>query len=373
MARCYGVPGVDTVSSRSTIVVLVAIVVALAPTYAFGWAEGDVTFDGDVMDCPACHQSELFFPDRSGPHGGYTATTNKCAACHTVHVTDVNSLALLPGPTVKDSCESCHDGTGGAGVYGAIAARGGTVGGGHRIDTTATVPGGDESTGGGLERSFRGEAGLMTCSDCHSPHASKVVDPFSGERIRFHASDRGWITQWSTSKLLKRLPTGASAETTAYGSDWCAGCHAGRMSGGAVHNHPVDSAQTTDTPFVYDRVAIVKTDASLETTFGTLGLLGFPPGTWHNRGYVMPFPRTVEQEGHAPICQQCHEDSRVVGAVGAVAPAEVFRYGDGHTTGDAGTDNPLFQNFPHETQNRRMLVETDDDLCLNCHPVGALP
>ncbi|MDP2299599.1 MAG: cytochrome c3 family protein, partial [Actinomycetota bacterium] len=68
-----------------------------------------------------------------------------------------------------------------------------------------------------------------------------------------------------------------------------------------------------------------------------------------------------------------HEDSRTVGEPGAVMPAEVYRYGDGRTSGDAGTDNPLFQNFPHETQNRFMLVETDDDLCLNCHSVSSLP
>ncbi len=29
--------------------------------------------------------------------------------------------------------------------------------------------------------------------------------------------------------------------------------------------------------------------------------------------------------------------------------------------------NPRFQNFPHETQNAHFLVETNDDLCLNCH------
>jgi predicted CXXCH cytochrome family protein len=37
------------------------------------------------------------------------------------------------------------------------------------------------------------------------------------------------------------------------------------------------------------------------------------------------------------------------------------------------TDNPRFQNFPHETANTRMLVETGDDLCTNCHPPAVLP
>ncbi len=41
--------------------------------------------------------------------------------------------------------------------------------------------------------------------------------------------------------------------------------------------------------------------------------------------------------------------------------------------GLVSSDNPRFQNFPHETQNDTMLVESDDDLCLNCHPQSQLP
>jgi hypothetical protein len=36
--------------------------------------------------------------------------------------------------------------------------------------------------------------------------------------------------------------------------------------------------------------------------------------------------------------------------------------------GASASGNPRFQNFPHETQNEHLLVETADDLCLNCHP-----
>jgi hypothetical protein len=42
------------------------------------------------------------------------------------------------------------------------------------------------------------------------------------------------------------------------------------------------------------------------------------------------------------------------------------------TDGAVPTNNPRFQTFPHETVNRRMLVETDDHLCLNCHPASRL-
>lgn len=340
---------------------------------AFGWAEGDVTYGGDPMDCPACHQAELFFPDRVGPHGGYATTTARCAVCHTIHDPAATSIHLLPADTVLASCRVCHDGTAGYGVYGAIQARGGTIGAAHRIDTSNVVPRGDAATGGSAVRAFGGKDGYLSCDDCHSPHASNVVASYSGERVRFHASDLGWLTSWSTTHLLKQKPGGSSAAIAQYGSDWCAACHAGRPSDAMVKNHPVDSLITTTTPFVYDNVAVVTADDALTTTLGTLGLAGFPPGQWHNRGYVMPSPRTEQQGAHKPICQQCHEDSRVVGEPGAVAPAMTYRYGDGLTDGDAGTDNPLFQCFPHETTNASMLVETGDNLCLNCHPVASLP
>ena len=66
-----------------------------------------------------------------------------------------------------------------------------------------------------------------------------------------------------------------------------------------------------------------------------------------------------------PICQQCHEDSRFVGNMaGAEASAAPLVPG---LDGSAVNANPRFQNFPHETQNEHLLVETGDDLCLNCH------
>lgn len=352
------------------------VVCCLVPAQvAFGWAEGGITWDGDTMDCPACHTEEFPFATRQGPHSGYTTTTRKCLACHAVHQAAIDGIKLLPKSTIKDNCMVCHDGTGGYGVYGAIAMRGLTVGASHRIDTTNTVPGGNAATGGAADFVFTGENDFLSCDDCHNPHGADTVDPFSGERVRFHATDLGWITEWSSDKLLKRTPTGSDTTSDEYGSDWCVGCHRGRRSGlPTVMNHPTDTSATVTPPFVYDDVAIVKDDTSLETTMGTMGLLGgVPSGIWHNRGYVMPYPRTAEQTGHNPICQQCHEDSREVGTIGAVAPAQIYRYGDGRTSGDAGTDNPLFQNFPHETQNASMLVETQDDLCDNCHPAALLP
>jgi hypothetical protein len=115
--------------------------------------------------------------------------------------------------------------------------------------------------------------------------------------------------------------------------------------------------------FTYSSVAKLSTDASTTTTI--LGPLG-----GDNRGYLMPQrstspTRTAQQGSHLPICQQCHEDSRYVGTMaGNEASAAPFL---ASLDGSNPSGSPRFQNFPHETQNPHFLVETNDDLCLNCH------
>jgi hypothetical protein len=97
-----------------------------------------------------------------------------------------------------------------------------------------------------------------------------------------------------------------------------------------------------------------------------------------NFGYVSnPAWREVSGNQKYPICQQCHEDSRNVGdatpseITTPATPAEGFRVTS--PDGQNATDNPRFQNFPHETEKSNLLVETADDLCLNCHTVPTLP
>ncbi len=350
----------------------------LIPSAAYAFKEGGSGSHVQGSDCAGCHR-EVWppFDTKQGPHGNYLASTDKCDVCHTLHDA-ASGNSLLPSPVQTTVCYECHDGTGGMGVYGAIRARGLTVGASHSIDATSVIPGADPVSGGSLSFSFSGQGDLLTCIDCHSPHDANTVAAFSGERVRFHETDLQYGAPdkpWKTSKLLRQLPSSATTPASEYGSDWCMACHAGRPSGGMVQNHPVDSSLETSTPYTYDELPIVTGDTSLETTIGSLGLIG--PGTpnlsWHNRGYVMPWPRTDDQAGHYPICQQCHEDTRDVGSLGAVNPAHVYRYGDGRKEDSTTpTDSPLFQNFPHEAQNRRFLVETDDDLCLNCHPTTQL-
>jgi predicted CXXCH cytochrome family protein len=321
---------------------------------------------GGSYDCTVCHPFSGAGPEvRKGPHGAYSASSDRCDACHTVHA--AGSTLLLSKPTVTDACYACHDGTGGQGVYGAIAARGGTVAGTHRIDTTNTVPGGDAVTGGSATMAFGGPGGTLGCDDCHSPHDSSTVASFTLERRRTDEDSYLDSYKLKTNRLLRQNPGGSTATATVYGSDWCLACHKGRSSAGPAHNHPVDSKAATSNPFYYESAAILTTDAPTSTT--TTGTLART-----NRGYLMPYPRSSQQAGHSPICQQCHEDSRNVGQlVGAGITADAATFSITATDGKVPGDNPRFQNFPHETANARMLVENGDDLCTNCHPPAALP
>ncbi|TDB37990.1 MAG: hypothetical protein D9V44_08060 [Actinobacteria bacterium] len=344
------------------------------------------------LTCQHCHgytsdQFPLASRDsvdvQRGPHGYYSATTRKCESCHTLH--DAPEAGLLPASSVVDTCWVCHDGTGGYGVYGTIKARGAGDPatdlslGSHRIQATAVVPGGDAESGGSSTRVFSGPADTLICSDCHSVHGQNLVAGFMGERRRTRSYER---QDRPTAKLLRRLPrTLPSSVTTLvaeYGSDWCASCHEGRVSGMTALNHPVDSLATTTSPFFFRRLAGGRTLA-----YG--GSLTPPQTSRHTRSdrydfglgnydFLMTFPRNVGQGSHAPICQQCHEDARKVGSLSAdglsaIASPTVLAAADGMSAGD----NPRFQNFPHETQNNYLLVESNDDLCLNCHPSQQLP
>jgi hypothetical protein len=262
---------------------------------------------------------------------------------------------MLPGETLTETCEVCHDGTGGPGVYGTLEARGLTVASGHRTETTSSVPGGDESTGGTATPTFGGRDSTLSCGDCHSAHGTDIVEPFTTDRMRTATDTAGYFS----GELLRRKPRSATTETAVYGSNWCGGCHKGRIVGQHdVFNHSVDVSPTPGA-FDYEHVQVIVGVGSSLTATGSLGQSNF--------GYVMPNPRTSGQGSHKPICQQCHEDARTVGdeASGTIVATEVFSVTS--ADGSNATDNPRFQVFPHESVNPGLTIESGDDLCTNCH------
>jgi len=339
--------------------------------------DNPVTLDPSMIECWMCHGND---GGRSGPHGGYVTTTNKCATCHSAHAASADSMVLLPAATALETCETCHDGTSGTGVYGAIEARGQYVNSDHNmVDLSTSIPGGDAATGGSRDGVvFSGVSGGLTCTDCHHPHGTNVItEPFVGDRGRSDA-DTDPDNPVESTRILRQQPIGGLTSISYYGSDWCASCHQGRLSqhssGSSVNNHDVDSEDSQSTPFRYENV--VYDD-------GTMGGLGHT-----NHGYVMPdklapgAPRLSNQAGHFPICQQCHEDARRVGDVttGYIdTSTEEFTITavDGSPDDDpanpdvpGSSDNPRFQVFPHESNNYYLLLEEEDDLCTNCHKKG---
>jgi len=316
--------------------------------------------------CPSCHGIESGVssptvaprPDgggtRKGPHGGYSTGTNKCETCHTLHGA-ASARMLLPELTISATCNTCHDGTGGGGVYGVIKRRTGQDPSGHRIgvatDGKVLVPGGSPS-GDDVASRFSSENGGLTCTDCHDPHDGNTVEPFIGDRVR---SANDTTTAIATNRLLRKRPTSTDTTVTAYGSDWCEACHKGSHTTGGT-SHPIaDATSTPSADYMHvQRMSAYDTD-TVDPTKRRLG--------GSNLGYVVP-----KGSGGKPFCQQCHEDARDI----ANDPARPFVI-DGTTedfeaTLDGSVDgNPTFQNFPHETLNSKMLSETRDSLCLNCH------
>lgn len=343
----------------------VMLVVPLTVPSAAPGYETEVTSTPTGIPCLYCHGGDSTVSSgtvdarRKGPHGGYTTGTAKCESCHFTHDAPTDNL-LMPAQTVRATCELCHDGTGGNGVYGTIKARTGEEPfAAHRIDVTSLVPAGSAS--GETTMAFSGENGYLTCIDCHSPHDNNTVQPFLGDRMRTVA-DEG--TSTPTNRLLRRNPGDSPYGVAVYGSGWCGACHRGSLETtehpGFMGDHTVE---TETAGFSYDHVVRVTGVESTATEFGPLGGSNF--------GYVMPFPRSAEQTGHSPICQQCHEDARHVGDEPTTTPFtvrqnEVFTVSqpDGH----AAADNPRFQVFPHESDNPGFRLENGDDLCLNCHP-----
>jgi len=329
---------------------------------AFGFPPPVNTPPYTTYSCAQCHadDSQAAPATGSGPHKNYATTTNKCVVCHKVHNAPAGGTVLTPGATVSATCLTCHDGTAsGIGPYDSIERHAGVVTGEHTVDATKVIPGGSDEL-----------AVNLACSHCHSVHGANTVVPFLRDSGFAGTTFIGGADAYVTSDCLLRSDVGGVAAGTypEYGALWCASCHDQRHSENTsgVLNHPVDNVPT----WGYDDVVSSLTINSWRV--GPVDGSGNAIGMGRtNGGYTMP-PAPEVGDGRVittrdPMCQQCHEDARNV--EGVFNGDYTFR----------GTDpwnlhtNPAFLTFPHQTTNARMLVETSDDLCLNCHSTALLP
>lgn len=381
---------------RKAILCLVfALLFAVAsadPSYAWKSGEkGDRTYDGDATACTSCHKDGIGGgPNQNTvPHGNYSATSDNCAACHKVHV--AKEAFLLPGATLSQTCNYCHDFTqSNYAVYklnydmegqlydeyfnpknpdnvmeAALAKSGHRVIGVGYVDEalndftgTTIIPGGNDATGSVANLVYEKDGKLagkdkaLTCSSCHTPHGVKTVKAYIGETDRnvkpSTATEDGYIN--ASTRILRSTIYGPHAtepkNVANYGSEWCAACHQGRDNDlREFHNHPVAMAKQWG--WGGDNITLLKgsNDAADPRS---------------NNIFVMNQSMSIEDGApvayEKPLCQQCHGSARDV----------TLAFKDGNP-------QQAYRNFPHQSTNKKLLVEVKDDLCMNCHEPNDLP
>lgn len=137
------------------------------------------------------------------PHGGYANTTNKCKACHAVHLATGN-YKLLRADATTSQCDYCH--MVGTGIIGTVKKIDATKTAGHTIGYQGYAP--DDTDSPFYTNSLQ-------CTTCHSPHGSNTTR----------------LANLTTSRLLKADPNPSKAEfwtapaSGGYESTWCSDCH----------------------------------------------------------------------------------------------------------------------------------------------------
>lgn len=125
----------------------------------------------------------------SGPHGGYTTTTNKCADCHSTHYAE-GSYMLLRASAREAACDYCHGGGGGSTINIMMDNNYKTVG--SDVSTGVAVAVDSQGKGTGHTLGYKGLAPAdikpafqddqgFACFDCHSPHGNskRILTTFS--------------------------------------------------------------------------------------------------------------------------------------------------------------------------------------------------
>ncbi|MDI6689784.1 MAG: hypothetical protein QMD66_07875 [Actinomycetota bacterium] len=219
--------------------------IALFVTIAFVLAMSGIAYASGYLT-----NSEI---TATNPHGSYSNSTNKCKACHAVHLAQ-GSYRLLRISSKAAECDYCH---GSGGITSKIVT---TNAEGHTMGYSGSAP--DDAGTAWSTTSF-------ACIDCHSVHNNNTVT----------------LTGYTSSKLLKNDPDpGEALYWTGTGdeSQWCSDCHsanyglhtAAKTVGGATrYGHDCDTAGMSTTA---DGFAVVN------------------PGDGVNNG---------------PTCKQCHQSS----------------------------------------------------------------
>jgi predicted CXXCH cytochrome family protein len=225
-----------------------------------------------------------------GPHGGYSADTDKCAGCHRAH-TAIGS-ELLVAEDQYALCTSCHDGTGAVtNVFaGTLEGTGKRLNGGgfetmpmlgypgdtggspvEAVTSTHTVEGLDGSDGLGTAWGSLGPggegpgvSGTLECSSCHNPHGSTnyriLTDADNGYGAPTTWLGDSYLRSWQNSQVLEtdnliaaggtdKYATGNYANYTEGMNAFCTNCHTEYLTpsgSGATASAPYDAGDGND-------------------------------------------------------------------------------------------------------------------------------
>ncbi len=185
--------GRDHIVKRA-IIVSIAVVALMAlcavPAFAEGYNNGNWNFTTGTSDTALLDGSSYGanagqyvrtpagvgqIRDFSGPHGGYTTTTNKCQDCHSTHYA-TGSYMLLRADDRTTACDFCHTGGGGSktniqmdnqyDTVGVTSTETMGFGTGHTLGYKGNAP-------GDIDPAFTDAQGL-SCFDCHTPHGNSA-------------------------------------------------------------------------------------------------------------------------------------------------------------------------------------------------------
>lgn len=320
--------------------------------------------------------------DNSGatsPHGGFSATSNKCKTCHAVHGALSDSFRLLKNNSRADECNYCHIGASGASKFRLYAYTdlGITVRGEHTLGSTQVPDSGldgnlqpisaDVEFGAVPDRGTYDGSGNPTlfCFSCHSVHGAYTI------------SDD--VAGWWTRRILRTDPgilgggydadgglTATNAGQLGYGDGATIGLTQDTQAAGVSAVASVTSLNMVRSAFCggchtknfnYRRNMADGQDYSLQkgshplNTDGTLevgggaGVSGIAQVSWTNAGW----------------CGSCHNAPI---ELGGVTPDSQVSYAGGQ-----GTDQePIYggfdwntqwyaAGFPHQSESNKLLFD----------------
>ncbi|MGE5226039.1 MAG: cytochrome c3 family protein [Planctomycetaceae bacterium] len=334
---------------------------------------------------------------RVTPHGGYSATTDYCLQCHSVH-NATDEYSLLASASVTATCQTCH-------AVGGVAPSGAIDPGMPGVEAPVSLRSAYEVTGGARRSGHAIGANLSSAVFASSANA--ITE--SGWAYGGFDPNGSTTHPWSSSE-----PAGAGTASAGGGGLYCGDCHTphgdfgqlvnskyyrssalpGTTNGGSTDLSVVQTWEE-NAPYTisgyqvrylhFDAVNkvwqgctavngggtctnLTATDTEGESAYlyGYKLLSAYPNHSW-NEGAVS---WGMESYGHdgAQWCGRCHDL-----ATPSQYGGTVHSHPTGCTSCHGNPNDATSTDFPHTSTFQSLLKDYPDLLCINCHSAGSLP